>query len=42
MVDETQQEIDNGVHEYYFNAAVDDGSSLAKLLQYLKNSERSG
>ncbi len=38
MVDETQQEIDNGVHEYYFNAAVDDGSSLAKLLQYLKNS----
>lgn len=38
MVDETHQEIDNGVHEYYFNAAVDDGSSLAKLLQYLKNS----
>ena len=38
MVDETQQEIDNGVHEYSFNAAVDDGSSLAKLLQYLKNS----
>ena len=31
MVDETHQEIDNGVHEYYFNAAVDDGSSLAKL-----------
>ena len=38
MVDETHQKIDNGVHEYYFNAAVDDGSSLAKLLQYLKNS----
>lgn len=35
---ETEQELDNGVHELYFNAAVNDNSFLSELLSYFKNS----
>lgn len=35
----TDRKYDDGVHLYYFNVAVDDGTSLSKLLQYLKKSE---
>ena len=30
---------DDGMHQLFFNTAVDDGSELSKLLQYLKNSD---
>jgi predicted transposase/invertase (TIGR01784 family) len=38
ILEETGEEIDNGVHEYYFNADVTDGTFLSDLLQYFKNS----
>lgn len=31
--------IDDGVHELYFNTAVDDGTPLSELLQYFKKSD---
>ena len=30
---------DNGLHAIYVNAEIDDGTSLAKLMQYLKTAE---
>ena len=30
---------DNGLHTIYVNAEIDDGTSLAKLMQYLKTAE---
>ena len=34
----TDYVIDDGVHEMYFNNTVNDGSEIAELLQYFKNS----
>ena len=30
---------DNGLHTIYVNAEIDDGTSLAKLMQYLKTAK---
>lgn len=35
----TEVEYDNGIHIHYFNTKVDDGTFLAELLQYMKNSD---
>ncbi len=35
----TEIEYDNGIHIHYFNTKVDDGTFLAELLQYMKNSD---
>lgn len=35
----TEIEYDNGIHIRYFNTKVDDGTFLAELLQYMKNSD---
>ena len=37
-VKETGITVENGTHEIYVNTAVDDGSDIAKLMQYFKNS----
>ena len=34
----TEQFVENGTHEIYVNAAVDDGSAIAELMQYFLNS----
>jgi len=31
--------VDNGFHEIYINAEIDDGSETAKLMQYIQNTE---
>jgi len=31
--------VDNGFHEIYINAEIDDGSETAKLMQYIKRTE---
>lgn len=38
-VKDTDLEYDNGIHIHYFNTAVDDGTFLSELLQYLKHSD---
>jgi len=42
-IDRTIQEagdvVDNGFHEIYINAEIDDGSETAKLMQYIKHAE---
>jgi len=35
---ETGEIVENGTHEIYVNTAIDDGSDIAKLMQYFKNS----
>lgn len=35
----TEVEYDNGIHIHYFNTKVNDGTFLAELLQYMKNSD---
>ena len=37
-VKETGITVENGTHEIYVNTAIDDGSDIAKLMQYFKNS----
>ena len=38
VVKGTEQFVENGTHEIYVNAAVDDGSAIAELMQYFVNS----
>lgn len=38
-IKDTGLEYDNGIHIHYFNTAVEDGTFLSELLQYLKNSD---
>ena len=38
-VEGTDFVVDDGVHEMYFNNAVNDGSDISELLQYFKNSD---
>ena len=38
VVDGTDKYVENGTHEVYVNAAVDDGSEIAELMQYFINS----
>ena len=38
-VKETQLIFDNGVHEHYVNTVIDDGSSVAGLMQYFKKTD---
>ncbi|MBQ2995556.1 MAG: hypothetical protein IJD56_08650, partial [Peptococcaceae bacterium] len=37
-IKETSTIVTNGTHEIYVNTAIDDGSDIAKLMQYFKNS----
>lgn len=37
VVRETGEIVDNGFHEIYTNAKVDDGTKIAKLMQYMMN-----
>ena len=37
-IDGTDTKCDDGIHRLYFNTAVDDGTDLSKLLQYMANS----
>ncbi len=38
IIEETGSVVDNGVHEIYVNAEVNDYSDIAELMQYFKNS----
>ncbi|MDE7201071.1 MAG: Rpn family recombination-promoting nuclease/putative transposase [Lachnospiraceae bacterium] len=38
VIDETGETVDNGVHEIYANIAIDDGSEIAELMKYFKDS----
>ena len=38
-IQETGDVVDNGFHEIYINAEIDDGSETAKLMQYIKHTE---
>ena len=38
VIEETGDIVTNGTHEIYVNTAIDDGSDIAKLMQYFKNS----
>jgi len=38
VIRETGDVVENGVHEIYANVAVDDGSDIAELMQYFKDS----
>ncbi len=38
-VDNSDKIYDDGIHRLYFNTAVEDGSGLSKLLQYIKHSD---
>ncbi|MDO5416708.1 MAG: Rpn family recombination-promoting nuclease/putative transposase [Lachnospiraceae bacterium] len=38
MIRETGRIVQNGTHEIYVNAAVDDGSDISELMQYFKHS----
>ena len=37
-IDGTDTKCDDGIHRLYFNTAVDDGTDLSRLLQYMANS----
>ncbi len=37
-IDGTDTKCDDGIHRLYFNTAVDDGTDISKLLQYLADS----
>lgn len=43
-IDGTDTKCDDGIHRLYFNTAVDDGTDLSKLLQYMadSNAENAG
>jgi predicted transposase/invertase (TIGR01784 family) len=38
VIEETGIIVDNGIHEIYVNATVDDKSDISELMQYFKNS----
>ena len=39
MIDNSEVEVSNGVHELYFNSAVKDDTEISEFLQYLRNSD---
>lgn len=39
VVDGTDYVINDGVHELYFNTAIDDGSDISELMRYFKHSD---
>ena len=39
VLDGYQEEVDNGVHELYFNTKANDNSKIAKLLQYFEHTD---
>ena len=38
VIEDTTHYVENGTHELYVNTKVDDGSNIAQLMQYFKNS----
>ena len=38
VIEDTTHYVENGTHEIYVNTKVDDGSDIAQLMQYFKNS----
>ena len=38
VIKETGMVVENGTHEIYVNTAIDDGTEIAKLMQYFKKS----
>lgn len=40
VIKETGTVVENGTHEIYVNTAIDDGTEIAKLMQYFKKSTR--
>ena len=38
VIKETGTVVENGTHEIYVNTAIDDGTEIAKLMQYFKKS----
>lgn len=38
FLQETGTVVDDGIHRIFVNCAVDDGSDVAELMQYFKNS----
>ena len=38
VIEDTTHYVENGTHELYVNTKVDDGSDIAQLMQYFKNS----
>lgn len=38
-IQETGTPVDDGVYQIFANCAVDDGSGIAELMQYFKNTE---
>jgi hypothetical protein len=38
VIEETGSIVDNGIHEIYVNTAINDGSDIAELMQYFRNS----
>lgn len=36
VVEETGERVENGMHEIYINARVDDGTEIARMMQYFK------
>jgi len=38
VIEDTTHYVENGTHEIYVNTKVDDGSNIAQLMQYFKNS----
>lgn len=39
MIDNSEVEVSNGVHELYFNSAVKDDTEISEFLQYFRNSD---
>ena len=38
IIKETGTSVNDGIHRIFVNCAVDDGSDIAELMQYFKNS----
>lgn len=38
-VRETGETVDNGIHEVYINARVDDGTEIARMMRYFRNTQ---
>lgn len=38
-VRETGETVDNGMHEVYINARVDDGTDIARMMRYFRNTQ---
>ena len=40
VIKETGTVVENGTHEIYVNTAIDDGTEIAKRMQYFKESQK--